>query len=82
MRSGSPGGWASTVSRSFTPRQVDLLHRAYAPTPKELDYANKVMAAADDAHRNGLGVVALDGKMIDPPVIKEAQLVVSLVYAS
>ena len=64
------------------PRQVDLLHRAYAPTPKELDYANKVMAAADDAHRNGLGVVALDGKMIDPPVIKEAQLVMSRVYAS
>jgi len=64
------------------PRQVDLLHRAYAPTQKELDHAQRVIAAADAAHRNGQGVVALDGKMIDPPVVKEAELVLSRVYAS
>ncbi len=64
------------------PRQVDLLHRAYAPTQKELDYAKRVIAAAGDAQRNGQGVVSLDGKMIDPPVIKEAELVLGRVYAS
>ena len=56
------------------PRQVDLLHRAYAPTQKELEYAKRVIAAADAAHRNGQGVVSLDGKMIDPPVVKEAEI--------
>ena len=59
------------------PRQVDLLHRAYAPTQKKLEYAKRVLAAADAAHRNGLGVVSLDGKMIDPPVIHEAEMVLS-----
>jgi citrate lyase subunit beta/citryl-CoA lyase len=59
------------------PRQVYLLHRAYAPNEKELEYAKKVIAAADAAHRNGQGVVSLDGKMIDPPVIKEAEEVLS-----
>ena len=62
------------------PRQVDLLHRAYAPTPKELEHAHKVIATAEDARRKGLGVVSLDGKMIDPPVIAEAELVLSRAY--
>ena len=38
-----------------------------------------MIAAADAAQRNGQGVVSLDGKMIDPPVIKEAELVLSRV---
>ena len=59
------------------PRQVYLLHRAYAPSDAELGYAKRVLAAAENAHRNGLGVVSLDGKMIDPPVIKEAEEVLS-----
>lgn len=59
------------------PRQVYLLHRAYAPTEKELEYAQRVLAAADTAHRDGLGVASLDGKMIDPPVIHEAEMVMS-----
>jgi citrate lyase subunit beta / citryl-CoA lyase len=59
------------------PRQVDLLHRAYAPTGKELEYAKRVIAAAEEARRNGLGVISLDGKMVDPPVIKEAEMVLS-----
>lgn len=62
------------------PRQVYLLHRAYAPTETELEYAKRVLAAADTAHRNGLGVASLDGKMIDPPVIHEAEMVMSRAY--
>ena len=64
------------------PRQIDLLHQAYAPTQKELEYAKRVIAAANAAHHDGQGVVSLDGKMIDPPVVKEAELVLSRVYAS
>lgn len=57
------------------PRQVDLLHKAYAPAPRELDYAKRVIAAADKAKQEGLGVTSLDGKMVDPPVILNAQMV-------
>jgi len=64
------------------PRQVDLLHRAYAPTPKELEHAKRVIAVADAAQRSGQGVASLDGKMIDPPVVKEAELVLSRAYVS
>jgi len=64
------------------PRQVELLHRAYAPTPQEVEHARRVLAAAETAHHNGLGVVALDGKMIDPPVIEEAEMVLQRAEAS
>jgi citrate lyase subunit beta / citryl-CoA lyase len=64
------------------PTQVHLLHQAYAPTEKELEHAKKVIAAADAAQRNGEGVVSLDGKMIDPPVIKEAEQVLSRAYVA
>jgi len=64
------------------PKQVDLLHRAYAPSPADLEYARRVIAVADAARRNGLGVASLDGKMVDPPVIKEAEQLLSRDYVA
>ncbi|HXJ36894.1 MAG TPA: aldolase/citrate lyase family protein [Candidatus Eisenbacteria bacterium] len=64
------------------PKQIPLLHAAYAPTPDEVNHAKRVLAAADEAHRNGLGVVSLDGKMIDPPVIDEAEMTLQIAEAS
>ncbi len=64
------------------PHQIELLHKAYAPTDKEVDHAKRVLAAAEDAHRKGLGVVSLDGKMIDPPVIDEAEMILQLAAAA
>jgi len=64
------------------PKQIDLLHRAYAPTEKEIEHAKRVLAAAEEAHRKGLGVVALDGKMVDPPVIDEAEMVLQRAEAA
>lgn len=64
------------------PKQVELLHKAYAPTEEEVSHARRVIAAAEDAHRKGLGVVSLDGKMIDPPVIEEAEMALQLAEAS
>lgn len=58
------------------PNQISLLHNAYAPTKEELDYAKRVLAAAAAAKEKGQGVVSLDSKMIDPPVIHEAQAVI------
>ncbi|HVN85865.1 MAG TPA: aldolase/citrate lyase family protein [Candidatus Binatia bacterium] len=64
------------------PKQIDLLHKAYAPTEEELSHAKRVVAAAEEAHRKGLGVASLDGKMVDPPVIEEAEMTLQLAEAS
>lgn len=59
----------------INPRQIELLHNAYAPTQLEIDYAHNVVEAAKEGERNGLGVVSLNGKMIDGPIIEHARRV-------
>ncbi|HDR1345560.1 TPA: citrate (pro-3S)-lyase subunit beta [Pasteurella multocida] len=59
----------------INPRQIELLHHLFSPTQKEVDHANKIIAAAQVAEQQGLGVVSLNGKMIDAPIIERAKLV-------
>ncbi len=59
------------------PRQITLLHNLYAPTQKDVDHAKRVVEAAEAAEQEGLGVVSLNGKMIDSPIIARAHLVLS-----
>ncbi len=60
------------------PRQIAVIHEAFAPTASELEKAQKIVAAFEEAQKKGLGVVSLGTKMIDPPVVKRAQRVVSM----
>ena len=55
---------------------------AYAPTQEEVDHAQRVIEAAEEGERNGLGVVSLNGKMIDAPIINHAQVVLERAAAS
>ncbi|MGX2966877.1 citrate (pro-3S)-lyase subunit beta [Ursidibacter sp. B-7004-1] len=59
----------------INPRQIELLHNLFAPTQKEVDQANRIIEAAQEAKKQGLGVVSLNGKMIDAPIIDRAKLV-------
>ena len=59
----------------INPRQIELLHNLFAPTQKDVDQARLIIDAAEEAERNGLGVVSLNGKMIDAPIIDRAKLV-------
>ena len=54
------------------PKQVDAVNRSFAPSAAEVAWAERVIAAA--AASQG-AAVALDGKMIDKPVILRAQAI-------
>jgi citrate lyase subunit beta / citryl-CoA lyase len=54
------------------PLQITVIHEAFAPTQVEIEKALKVVAAYEEAHQRGLGVVSLGSKMIDPPVVQQA----------
>jgi len=54
------------------PMQIEIIHRAFAPSPSELEKALKIVAAFEDAQGRGLGVVSLGSKMIDAPVVQRA----------
>ena len=59
------------------PRQIGPIHDAFAPSTEEIEKALRVVAAFDDAQEQGLGVVSLGTRMIDPPVVRRAQRVVA-----
>ena len=58
------------------PNQVETINKLFTPTQKEIDYANRVLLARDEAFKKGLGVFSLDGKMVDKPVIERAEKVI------
>ncbi|MCL2895474.1 citrate (pro-3S)-lyase subunit beta [Brenneria tiliae] len=66
----------------INPRQIELLHNAYAPTQDEVDYSHRVLQAAEEGERAGLGVISLNGKMIDAPIIDHARMVLERAQAS
>jgi len=61
----------------INPRQIEPLHNLFAPAQKEVDRARAVVEAAEAAAKQGLGVVSLNGKMVDVPVIDRARLTLS-----
>jgi citrate lyase subunit beta/citryl-CoA lyase len=59
------------------PRQILVIHEAFAPGPAEIEKALQIMAAFEEAQQRGLAVVSLGSKMIDPPVVERALKLVS-----
>ena len=60
------------------PRQIKVVHEAFAPTIEEIEKAKKIVQAFEEAEKKGLGVVSLGSKMIDPPVVKRALRTIDL----
>lgn len=55
------------------PSQVAVIRRAYAPTPDQRVWAERVLAAAEHER----GVFRLDGQMVDEPVLRHARAVLA-----
>ncbi|HLZ43962.1 MAG TPA: aldolase/citrate lyase family protein [Candidatus Sulfotelmatobacter sp.] len=54
------------------PTQIAVIHEAFAPTCAEIERAQRIVMAYNEAQQKGLGVVSLGSKMIDPPVVQRA----------
>ncbi len=64
------------------PGQIPVVHRAMAPTEAELEKALAIVRAAREAEVRGLGAVAVGSKMVDPPVVAQAERTVELAVAA
>ncbi len=58
------------------PRQIPIIHQAFAPTAAEVERATAIVRVFEAAEMRGDGVVALGSKMIDPPVVERALRIV------
>lgn len=62
----------------INPRQISIVHEAFRPTDKEIIEAKQIMLAIKEAKEKGSGVIALNGKMIDKPIVERAERVLEL----
>ncbi|HHE40445.1 MAG TPA: citrate lyase acyl carrier protein [Candidatus Cloacimonetes bacterium] len=60
------------------PRQIRIIHKAFLPSEEELAKAERIIEAYNTAKKEGKGVVSLGSKMIDAPVVKQAQHVLKM----
>jgi citrate lyase subunit beta/citryl-CoA lyase len=63
--------------RCIHPRQIAIINAAFRPTEQELDFAAKVVEAADAAGGDP-GAIAVDGHLVDAPVIARARQVLDM----
>lgn len=66
----------------INPRQIPVVNDIYAPTEKEIQNAKEVIWAIREAEEKGSGVIALNGKMIDKPIVERAERVIALAKAA
>jgi citrate lyase subunit beta/citryl-CoA lyase len=55
------------------PDQIETINEVFSPSPAEVAYARRVVAAFAEAQAKGHGAVALDGKLLDPPIVDRAR---------
>lgn len=66
----------------INPRQIEIVNEVFAPKEKEIEKARTIIAAIKEAAEKGSGVIAVNGKMVDRPVVLRAQRVIDLAIAS
>ncbi len=59
------------------PAQVTILNEVFSPPADRVAYARRVLEVYDEAEAQGRASVALDGKMVDIPVVVRAQRLIA-----
>lgn len=67
-----------TGKAAINPRQVNDINEVFAPSTEEIRYAKRVLKGVEEAEKEGKGVFAIDGKMVDAPVINRAKTVMEI----
>ena len=62
-----------TGKHAIHPSQLKIINEVFSPSVEEVAYARRIMEAWDEAEAAGRGSLALDGRMVDVPVVKRAQ---------
>jgi citrate lyase subunit beta / citryl-CoA lyase len=60
------------------PSQIDPINRTFSPTAEEIDYAQRVVEAFEEANARGDGSIAFGGQLIDRPIVERARRTIEL----
>lgn len=87
LNAGSPGLIVKTQAgrrvgflgkQVIHPKQVVIVNKLLAPTKEEFSKARAVVSVYEEGERSGKGAVALNGQMIDRPVVERARRLLAL----
>ena len=78
---------ACTIARSLGydgkwcihPGQIGVVNEIFSPTEKEIEWAEKVVKAYEEANAAGSGAVSVDGQMVDAASVKMARNTLDLI---
>lgn len=73
---------AYTGKQAIHPNQIEPIQQAFTPSDDAVNHARRVVEAAAQNQESGIGAFALDGKMIDAPVVRAAEWVLERARAA
>jgi len=63
------------------PNQIGPVNKIFSPSQEEVEYARKIVAAFEEAEAQGTGVIQVDGKMVEYPIVNRAKQVLAVAEA-
>jgi citrate lyase beta subunit len=69
-----------TAKAAIHPCQIEAIHQAFTPSEQQIDYAKAVLAAVDG--KEDAGVVVVNGRMVDRPIILASKRILQLADAA
>ena len=67
-----------TGKAAINPRQIEVINDVFTPTEQEIEHAIDIITAYNQHKAKGVGVFALNGKMVDVPIVTRALHVLDL----
>jgi citrate lyase beta subunit len=64
------------------PRQVGIAHEVFTPSAEAVASARRIVAAADAAAESGDGVISIDDRMVDRPVVERSRRLIARANAA
>lgn len=75
-------GFGFSGKQIIHPNQVGVTQEAFTPSDEALEEARRIVETFEASQKEGKGAYALDGKMIDMPLLKNAQKVLARARAA
>ena len=75
-------GFGFSGKQIIHPNQVSVVQEAFTPSDEAVAYARRIVETFEANQKEGKGAYALDGKMIDMPLLKIAQKVLERARAA
>ena len=75
-------GFGFSGKQIIHPNQVSVVQEAFTPSESAIEYAKRIVESFESSQKEGRGAYALDGRMIDMPLLKNAQKVLDRARAA